>query len=119
MAGGFDCGVGAGWLAALRDSGGRQHISRRPQGGVAGRAEYAADRLGALWAVHAAVRNCVAAAAGRDSRRGGYGEEEDLKSSCQLPVVSLLEAGQGHVRINAYLEAAELTGEHWENRVYV
>ena len=33
-------------------------------------------------------RDCLAAAAGSHRRRGGHGEEEDLKSSCQLSVVS-------------------------------
>ena len=44
----------------------------------AGRTEHAADRPGAVRAIHAAVRDCVAAAAGGDRGRGGHGEEEDL-----------------------------------------
>ena len=50
-----------------------QPVVRLPEDG-----EHPAGRQDALQGLHVALRDCIAAAAGGDHRRGGDGEEEDL-----------------------------------------
>ncbi len=57
--------------------------------GLEGR-QHAADRPGAVRQVHAAVRNCVAAAAGGHRGRCGHGEEEDLRHGTEITTLHYL-----------------------------
>ena len=78
---GADRSVIARRIAAVRDSNGTRDLSNHTERCAARRTKHAADRARAVRPVHVSVRDCVTVAAGGHRRRGGHGEEEDLRSS--------------------------------------